>query len=164
MRSGLRSGDCWSQDGLVNLVRAPGRFSALDYDQGHIAGGTADSGADADLSESVVIWSLEHSTVLVSFHVSSSVSCIKLQYPDLLVCGHFDGTLSCHSVSGPAPGSLIHKFKLHTAPVLSLALAPDLDILVSGSADCSTKIWSLSTGTSQYSAANLDFLPLNFMN
>ena len=146
LRHELGTGGGWCQDGLVNLVRAPGRFSALDWDHGHIAGGTADSGAEADSSESVVIWSLEDNRVLVSFHVSGSVSCIKLKYPDLVVCGHFDGTLSCHSISGPSPGTLIHKFKLHTAPVLSLALAPSLDILVSGSADCSTKIWSLSSG------------------
>jgi len=146
VRNRLDNGMAWSQDGLVNLVRPPGRFSALDWDSDHIAGGTADSGADTENSDSVVIWSLTDNRVTVSFHVSSSVSCIKLQYPQLVVCGHFDGTLSCHSITGTSPGSLIHKFKLHTAPVLSLALAPSLDILASGSADCSTKIWCLKTG------------------
>ena len=146
LRSELDTGAAWSQDGLVNLVRAPGRFSALDWDQGHIAGGTADSGPDTDNIDSVVIWSLEDNRVTVSFHVSGSVSCIKLHYPHIVVCGHFDGTLSCHHISGPSPGSLLHKFKLHTAPVLSLSLAPSLDLLVSGSADCSTKVWSLTSG------------------
>ena len=146
VRHQLDTGSAWSQDGLVNLVRAPGRFSALDWDSDHIAGGTADSGADTDTSDSVVIWSLTDNRVTVSFHVSSSVSCIKLLYPQLVVCGHFDGTLSCHSITGPSPGSLIHKLKLHTAPVLSLALAPSLDILASGSADCSTKLWRLGSG------------------
>ena len=42
----------------MNLVRPPGRFSALDWDSDHIAGGTADSGADTENSDSVVIWSL----------------------------------------------------------------------------------------------------------
>jgi len=146
LRHQLDTGHAWSQDGLVNLVRAPGRFSALDWDSGHIAGGTADSGADTDNSDSVVVWSLADNRVTVSFHVSGSVSCIKLQYPNIVVCGHFDGTLSCHNISGPSPGSLLHKFKLHTAPVLSLALAPSLDLLASGSADCSTKLWSLTSG------------------
>ena len=36
--------------------------------------------------------------VAVSFPVSGSVSCIKLEYPSLVVCGHFDGTLSAHQV------------------------------------------------------------------
>jgi len=146
LRSELVTGTAWTQDGLVNLVRAPGRFSALDWDRNHIAGGTADSGPDTENSDSVVIWSLEDNRVTVSFHVSGSVSCIKLHHPHIVVCGHFDGTLSCHQISGPSPGSLLHKFKLHTAPVLSLALAPSLDLLVSGSADCSTKVWSLTSG------------------
>ena len=154
LRAQLDSGAAWAQDALVNLVRPPGRFSALDWDRGHIAGGTADSGPDTENSDSVVVWSLADNRVTVSFHVSGSVSCIKLQHPDLVVCGHFDGTLSCHSISGPSPGSLIHKFKLHTAPVLSLALAPGMDLLASGSADCSTKLWGLASGQLQKTLSN----------
>jgi len=150
----------WQQEGLVNLVRPPGRFSALDHHRGHIAGGTADSSPNPqeDNTESVVIWSVEHSRVSVSFPVSSSVSCIKLHFPHLVVCGHFDGSLSSHCV-GPhstpwgeevsppqPPGSLLQKYKLHTAPVLSLDLSLQEDLLVSGSADCSTKLWCLSSG------------------
>jgi F-box/WD-40 domain protein 2 len=153
LRNLLDCGKAWNQEGLVNLVRPPGRFSALNHHLGHIAGGTADSSPhtqDTESSESVVIWSVLASRVTVSFPVSGSVSCIKLHYPSLVVCGHFDGTLSSHCVSGEdrgqPPGSLLHKFRMHTAPVLALDLAISEDLLVSGSADCSTKLWQLSTG------------------
>ena len=90
--SQLDSGRAWSQEGLVNLVKVPGRFSALDYDSAHIAGGTADSPhSEGETCESVVVWSVKDSRVSVSFHVGSSVSCIKLSWPALVVCGHFDG-------------------------------------------------------------------------
>jgi len=146
--SELDSGRAWSQEGLVNLVKLPGRFSALDCDSGHIAGGTADSPhSEGETSESVVVWAVAESRVSVSFHVSSSVSCIKLCWPRLLVCGHFDGTLSSHSLAGQTPGSLLNKFRLHTAPVLSLDISLSLDILASGSADGSTKLWQLSSGS-----------------
>ena len=52
------------------------------------------------------------------------------------------------------PGSLLHKFRLHTAPVLALDLSRDQDLLVSGSADCSTKLWSLSSGQLLRTLAN----------
>lgn len=160
LRNLLDCGQAWNQEGLVNLVRPPGRFSALDHHRGHIAGGTADSSPHPqqdENSESVVIWSVKDSRVTVSFPVSGSVSCIKLHYPNLVVCGHFDGTLSSHLITGPTddkvagvrgqtPGSLLHKFRLHTAPVLALDLAIQEDLLVSGSADCSTKLWKLSSG------------------
>ena len=47
--------------------------------------------------------------------------------------------------------ALVHRswprFRLHTAPVLSVALSESsTDLLVSGSADCSIKLWRLSTG------------------
>ena len=151
MSSQLESGRAWSQEGLVNLVKMPGRFSALDCDQGHIAGGTADSPhTEGESSESVVVWSVADSRVSVSFHVSSSVSCIKLSWPALVVCGHFDGTLSSHSLGGASsqpPGSLLNKFRLHTAPCLALDISLSMDLLASGSADGSTKLWELSTGT-----------------
>jgi len=153
LRNLLDCGQAWSQEGLVNLVRPPGRFSALHHDGGHIAGGTADSSPhpqQEENSESVVVWSVEDSRVTVSFPVSGSVSCIKMIYPGLIVCGHFDGTLSSHCVSGEdrgqPPGTLLQKFRLHTAPVLSLDLCTAEDLLVSGSADCSTKLWELSSG------------------
>jgi len=152
LRNLLDCGRAWSQEGLVNLVRPPGRFSALNHHLGHIAGGTADSSPhhqQEESSECVVVWSVQDSRVIVSFPVSGSVSCIKLFYPSLIVCGHFDGTLSSHCVSGDGgqpPGSLLHKFRLHTAPVLALDLSISDDLLVSGSADCSTKLWELSTG------------------
>ena len=168
--SQLESGRAWSQEGLVNLVKVPGRFSALDCAEGHIAGGTADSPhSEGETSESVVIWSVPDSRVSVSFHVSSSVSCIKLSWPRLVVCGHFgtveqehdvvrqglififpDGTLSSHSLTGQSsspPGSLLNKFRLHTAPVLALDISLDMDLLASGSADGSTKLWQLSSGS-----------------
>lgn len=144
----LDKGRAWAQEGLVNLVKPPGRFSALHFDSGHIAGGTADT-STVDPGESAVIWSVGDNRLTTSFPVSGSVSCIRLHWPELLVCGHFDGSLSSHSVTGStssAPGSLRHKFRLHTAPVLSLDLAKEEDLLVSGSADCSTKLWVLSTG------------------
>jgi len=145
----LSKATAWEQEGLVNLVRPPGRFSALDHHRGHIAGGTADSSTNPqdENIESVVIWSVEHNRVTVSFPVSSSVSCIKLLYPQLVVCGHFDGTLSSYQVAGSTPGGLLQRFRLHTAPVLSLDISIQEDLLVSGSADCSTKLWCLSTGT-----------------
>lgn len=158
----LSRGSAWEQEGLVNLVKPPGRFSALHHHQGHIAGGTADSShtlAVDENGESVVIWDVADNRVAVSFPVSGSVSCIKLEYPSIVVCGHFDGTLSSHQVSGigggskvssepypTTPGKLLQKFRLHTAPVLSLDFDIEEDILVSGSADCSTKIWELSSG------------------
>jgi len=152
LRGRLDSGKAWNQEGLVNLVRPPGRFSALDFHDGYIAGGTADSTPhpqNEENSESVVVWSVNDNSVTVSFPVSGSVSCIKLCFPSLVVCGHFDGTLSSHLVTrnkGSYPGSLINKFRLHTAPVLSVDLSIEDDLLVSGSADCSTKLWELSTG------------------
>ena len=149
--SQLDSGRAWSQEGLVNLVKVPGRFSALDYDSAHIAGGTADSPhSEGETCESVVVWSVKDSRVSVSFHVSSSVSCIKLSWPALVVCGHFDGTLSSHSLTGASshpPGHLLNKFRLHTAPCLALDISLPMDLLASGSADGSTKLWELSTGT-----------------
>jgi hypothetical protein len=144
----LDRGRAWAQEGLVNLVKPPGRFSALHYNRGHIAGGTADTSA-VDPGESAVIWSVGDNRVTTSFPVSGSVSCIRLYWPDILVCGHFDGSLSSHSVTGDSaspPGTLLHKFRLHTAPVLALDLAIEEDLLVSGSADCSTKLWILSSG------------------
>jgi len=165
LRQELCTGSAWQQEGLVNLVKPPGRFSALHHHRGHIAGGTADSShtlAIEESGESVVIWTVQDNRVAVSFPVSGSVSCIKLEYPSLVVCGHFDGTLSAHQVSGVGtgssklthaepsypntPGKLLQKFRLHTAPVLSLDFDIDEDVLVSGSADCSTKIWELSSG------------------
>ena len=63
------------QDGLVNLVRPPGRFSALDYHQDHIAGGTADSSpGQEENSETVVVWSVATQRVCLSFQVKLSVS------------------------------------------------------------------------------------------
>jgi len=145
LRRRLDRGAAWSQDGLVNLVRPPGRFSALDYHQDHIAGGTADSSpGQEENSETVVVWSVATQRVCLSFQVSSSVSAIKLQWPSLITIGHFDGTLSSHSLD--ATGSLQHRFRLHTAPVLAVDLSTELDLLVSGSADCSTKLWRLSSG------------------
>ena len=144
----LDKGRAWSQEGLVNLVKAPGRFSALHYSSGHIAGGTADTSTQ-EPGESAVVWSVWDNRVTTSFPVSGSVSCIRLHWPELLVCGHFDGSLSSHSVTGSAsspPGSLLQKFRLHTAPVLALDMARAEDLLVSGSADCSTKLWRLSSG------------------
>ncbi|XP_023331984.1 F-box/WD repeat-containing protein 2 [Eurytemora carolleeae] len=164
LRHELQEGRVWDQEGLVNLVKPPGRFSALHHHLGHIAGGTADSShttAVEDSGESIVIWSVSANRVDVSFPVSGSVSCIKLLYPVMVVCGHFDGTLSSHKVCGMAssykpplrgfhrfsePGSLLKKFRLHTSPVLSLDFDMDENILVSGSADCTTKIWELSSG------------------
>lgn len=150
LRHLLDKSKAWQQEGLVNLVRPPGRFSALDHHKGHIAGGTADSSTNPqdENIESVVVWSVEHSRVTVSFPVSASVSCIKLHFPCFVVCGHFDGSLSSHLVTGEkgSPGTLLHRFKLHTAPVLSLDLSESEDLLVSGSADCSTKLWRLSSG------------------
>ena len=152
LSSQLDSGRAWSQEGLVNLVKVPGRFSALDCDQEHIAGGTADSPhSEGETSESVVIWSVPGNRVSVSFHVSSSVSCIKLSWAGkLVVCGHFDGTLTSYSLTGLSsspPGSLLNKFRLHTAPVLALDISLSMDLLASGSADGSTKLWQLSDGT-----------------
>ena len=43
LRNLLDCGRAWNQEGLVNLVRCPGRFSALNHHLGHIAGGTAES-------------------------------------------------------------------------------------------------------------------------
>jgi len=150
----LCDGSAWTQDAIVNLVKSPGRFSALHHDRGYIAGGTSDSihtHANQDSSESVVIWSVDNSSVVLSFPVSGSVSCIKLNYPSLIVCGHFDGTLSSHQVSGntdsdTTPGGLLNKFRLHTAPVLSLDFDESEDVLISGSADWTVKVWQLSTG------------------
>lgn len=149
VKRALDKGRAWAQEGLVNLVKPPGRFSALHYHSGHIAGGTADTSA-SDPGECAVVWSVGDSRVTTSFPVSGSVSCIRLHWPELLVCGHFDGSLSSHSVTGDVtspPGTLLNKFRLHTAPVLSLDFSKEEDILVSGSADCSTKLWCLSTGT-----------------
>ena len=53
----LDKGRAWSQEGLVNLVKAPGRFSALHYSSGHIAGGTADTSTQ-EPGESAVVWSV----------------------------------------------------------------------------------------------------------
>jgi len=180
LKQQLSEGRAWEQESLINLVRPPGRFSALHHHNGYIAGGTSDSSHTAAAAaiadsiednggESVVIWSVATNRVTVSFPVSGSLSCIKLDYPSMVVCGHFDGTLSSHQVSGvletaapsagsvltplaasggaiAAPGRLLHKFRLHTAPVLALDFSIEEDILVSGSADCATKIWRLSTG------------------
>eukprot|EP00088_Acartia_fossae_P019073 TRINITY_DN21077_c0_g1_i4.p1 TRINITY_DN21077_c0_g1~~TRINITY_DN21077_c0_g1_i4.p1 ORF type:complete len:505 (-),score=64.69 TRINITY_DN21077_c0_g1_i4:66-1580(-) len=151
----LHEGSAWKQDAIVNLVKSPGRFSALHHDREHVAGGTSDSIHTHDnetSSESVVIWSVINSSVVLSFPVSGSISCIKLSYPSLVVCGHFDGTLSSHQVSGnpetnTSPGDLINKFRLHTAPVLSLDFDESEDLLISGSADWTVKVWQLSTAT-----------------
>jgi len=151
LRQLLDNGKAWTHEELVNLVKSPGRFAALHYHLGHIAGGTADSSA-TDPSESAMVWDMAQSAVVASFPVAASVSCIRLCWPDLLVCGHFDGSLSSHSVNGAAdpstpPGTLLQRFRLHTAPVLSVALSESsTDLLVSGSADCSIKLWRLSTG------------------
>jgi len=153
IRHELNEGSAWDQDSIVNLVKSPGRFSALHHDRDHIAGGTSDSihTHDTDADECVVIWSVLTSSVVLSFPVSGSVSCIKLKYPSLVVCGHFDGTLSSHQICGNTststnPGQLINKFRLHTAPVLSLDFDEMEDIVVSGSADWSVKVWKLSSG------------------
>jgi len=148
VRNLLGGGKAWFQEELVNLVKPPGWFNALDYHKGHIAGGTGDSGLDEG-TESVVIWNVSASRVDLSFPVSSSVSCIKLLHPHLVVCGHFNGTLSSYHVTaagGGTPGQLVQRFRLHTAHVLSLDLSLDQDLLVSGGSDCSIKIWKLSTG------------------
>lgn len=150
----LTDGSVWSQEGIVNLVKSPGRFSALHHDRNHVAGGTSDSihtHTSPNITESVVIWSVDNSSVVLSFPVSGSVSCIKLSYPSILVCGHFDGSLSTHQVCGSpdssiSPGGLLNKFRLHTAPVLSLDFCESEDILISGSADWTVKVWQLSTG------------------
>lgn len=145
----LDAGKAWTHEELVNLVKSPGRFAALHYHMGHIAGGTADSSA-TDPAESAVVWDVAEGKVVASFPVAASVSCIRLSWPDLLVCGHFDGSLSSHSVTDEPltpSGTLLQRFRLHTAPVLSLALSESsTDLLVSGSADCSIKLWRLSTG------------------
>jgi len=149
LRHLLDAGKAWTHEELVNLVKSPGRFAALHYHLGHIAGGTADSSA-TDPAESAVVWDVAEGKVVASFPVAASVSCIWLSWPDLLVCGHFDGSLSSHSVTdepSTPSGTLLQRFRLHTAPVLSLALSESsTDLLVSGSADCSIKLWRLSTG------------------
>jgi len=149
LRHLLDAGKAWTHEELVNLVKSPGRFAALHYHLGHIAGGTADSSA-TDPAESAVVWDVAVGQVVASFPVAASVSCIRLSWPDLLVCGHFDGSLSSHSVTdqpSTPSGALLQRFRLHTAPVLSVALSESsTDLLVSGSADCSIKLWRLSTG------------------
>ena len=156
----LNRSRAWKQQGLVNLLRLPGKFSALDYHQGHIAGGTIGNSTNPqeDNTESVVVWSVEHSRVFLTFPVSSTVSCIKLHFPHLVVCGHFDGSISSFCVgphsfpwggellSPQPPGSLLQKYYLHTSPVLSVDLSLVEDLLVSGSADWSSKVWCLSSG------------------
>lgn len=144
----LSGANAWLQEGLVNLVKPPGWFNALDYHKGYVAGGTGDSGVDEG-TESVVIWCVSASRVDLSFPVSSSVSCIKLVHPHLVVCGHFNGTLSSYHVTaagGVTPGQLVQRFRLHTAHVLSLDISLEQDLLVSGGSDCSIKIWKLSSG------------------
>jgi len=158
LRNLLDSCKAWTHEELVNLVKAPGRFAALHYHLGHIAGGTADSSA-TDPAESAVVWNMAEGKLVASFPVAASVSCIRLSWPDLLVCGHFDGSLSSHSVAtgepSTPPGTLLQRFRLHTAPVLSLALSESsTDLLVSGSADCSIKLWRLSTGELLKTLAN----------
>lgn len=70
------------------------------------------------------------------------VSVVKLIYPERIMCGHFDGNLtSCNITTGE-----IVLFKGHHADVLSVDVNQALNMVVSGSADLTTKLWDLTSG------------------
>ena len=70
------------------------------------------------------------------------VSVVKLIYPEWIMSGHFDGNLTaCNITTGE-----ILPFKGHHADVLSVDVNQNLNMVVSGSADLTTKIWNLTSG------------------
>ncbi|KAF0305215.1 F-box/WD repeat-containing protein 2 [Amphibalanus amphitrite] len=143
-----------------------GKVIALDHHGDQLV-------AASELSQ-LFVWRLSEEQCVLTFSVFLHISCLKFTQGKFVVCGHYNGQLSSYDISdtagdperaerlqerlrraaspdepeerSEAAARLLRRFWVHSGPVFCLDYSEELDILVSGSADNTVKIFSLSSG------------------
>ncbi|XP_037073167.1 F-box/WD repeat-containing protein 2-like [Pollicipes pollicipes] len=142
-----------------------GKVIALDYHDDHLVA--------ASEFATLFVWRLGENECVLTFGAFLPISCLKFTQGKFIVCGHYNGQLSSydisdtsgdperaerlrerlrrHSLEEPEERSegavrLLRRFWVHSGPVFCLDYSEELDILVSGSADNTVKIFSLGSG------------------
>ncbi len=105
------------------------------------------SAISGSFDTSAIRWSFERNAAeqVLRFH-ESAVNAVAVLEDDRQVTGGEDGKVAIWKSGIPAPE---RTFEGHTAPVVSLAVSPDGNVIASASWDRSIRLWPLNAGESR---------------
>ncbi|KAH3833586.1 F-box/WD repeat-containing protein 2-like [Dreissena polymorpha] len=126
---------------VMNLEGHRGRVMAITQNKDLIATGSDD--------HTVRFWDVHTGDCIKLIH-THSVS--FLQFDDIHVyTASYDNTAACWDID---TGTLVCRYVGHISAVFSLDSRRDLDLLVTGSADKTVKVWELSSGAMLHSLSD----------
>lgn len=161
----MKTRQAFEKVSLKMPVGPGGKVIALDYHEDQLVA--------ASERAHLFVWRLDDCECVLSFAVFLPISCVKFTRGKVIVCGHYNGQLSSYDISDTADDPergerlrarlrrqaedegeertegavrLLRRFWVHSGPVFCLDYSEELDILVSGSADNTVKLFSLSSG------------------
>ena len=155
LRSRIKAGKAFGISKLsgIGIPQSPAYFVALDTNKGYVAAVTADNPDANQIADRVVVYAVrrnhcERNSVLHDFAIplnASRATTIKLLFPFHVCVGHSDGRVNTWNL--PTAASLeMDTNQTHAASVFALDGDLDSDLLVSGAADYTVKLWRLTTG------------------